>query len=1066
MKERSDSESVASFDSVLAEQSKSKSHFTRTLKALFTKSFLMKVRHPISIIEFIVALLIWVVILPCWLLARRDYTGELDPPINQTRTIPWRLFSFFAITKNSTCVVAPDCNNTRTLMLMINTTIHTAIEAYLRSLNMPENETQPEDFDWIPNGFNATNITEENISDFFNQWVYNITDGEYGTGGTNGELNLTDFVYNISNGIDTPIDSDIEDFFNRFPFPSNSILLETHDNNAYSKMIRRKILLKTFSDAQSDYYNNEFSQYLLKNTIKNYRFFETIADSSFPYNRILSSENDSATLFEDDNSFGGGENDDWIEDSTQGNRNITEYIANFRFDPIFVDTVEEIKDKIYEHTSNGIGIYWKNAEDNNTALRSPIIETYKQAFISSPDTDLYELLYRAIAIMNGFPQNALSLSATSWQRFATPPTEELFDMQILMAIISVLPIIISTMPDLQSLLEEKDSRVQTLSFLMGCSETAYFFVYFVMLFALSFFPYFFMCIFLCYVFCMKGTSFSLMLVVSILFILAHIAFLMFLTTFMKKASMGRMIVVVFLVLSVFFSYLHYFYTLDSSNDTEAVKHIFSIVPLSCYQMVLMTMYGPCRTSMKAFDWSMIKNDGKEVNFIYQIWYALLWLPIDFVIYFLLFLLFNLTNSRDFGSPLISWKELFNKNAWKRVFSSKTQNCSVYDDGEEAHELMKVENLSKTYYGHKEVKALTDVNFSIDKNEVIVVIGPNGAGKSTLINILAGAIEPTTGTLHLLGDPPTQRFKDIQNILGVCFQDNVILSRLSIKEHFDLFGAFKNIPYDELNDTMNFYADTLQLREMLKTRAGDLSGGQKRKLCISLSLLGSPPLVIMDEPTAGVDIQARQLIWKVIASLKHTTTIVTSHALEEAEAVSSRLFVVAGGKVPFAGTATEFRNQFKCGYVLRIDSSKIGSDECIELPKDEEKSELPKEQELNLQQVDLTSDISVSNEKENDVVEIQPSLCTTSDSTTKKKDSSNDEVALRVLEMAKRFTPEAKLSNDRGDTILLPVSKAIPKFINELEARKDELGVSSFSFSVEQLEDVLLKLIQSEEVNQQ
>lgn len=186
-------------------------------------------------------------------------------------------------------------------------------------------------------------------------------------------------------------------------------------------------------------------------------------------------------------------------------------------------------------------------------------------------------------------------------------------------------------------------------------------------------------------------------------------------------------------------------------------------------------------------------------------------------------------------------------------------------------------------------------------------------------------------------------------------------------------------------------DALQLLPMVDNRAGDLSGGQKRKMCIGLSLLGNPRIVIMDEPTAGVDVQSRQLIWKTIAGLRDTTVMVTSHALEEAEAVSSRLFVVAGGKIPFAGTSTQLRNDFNCGYILKVEGNVQG-----------------------------------------------------------------------VLELAQQFVPAARMQAGRSDTIEMPVCKQIAAFTREFEDRRDELGVISASFGVEQLEDVLLRLIENEE----
>jgi ABC-type multidrug transport system ATPase subunit len=142
--------------------------------------------------------------------------------------------------------------------------------------------------------------------------------------------------------------------------------------------------------------------------------------------------------------------------------------------------------------------------------------------------------------------------------------------------------------------------------------------------------------------------------------------------------------------------------------------------------------------------------------------------------------------------------------------------------------------------------------------------------------------------------------------------------LTIREHFDLFGGFRNLEDDEISESLSRFCDLLNLSDSVDHRVRDLSGGQKRKVCVALSLIGNPPIVVMDEPTAGVDFECRQLIWRTIASLHGTTTIVTSHALEEAEAVSSRLFVVSCGQVAFTGTATELRQQVQNGYVLRVD----------------------------------------------------------------------------------------------------------------------------------------------------
>ena len=761
-----------------------KSKVTTPVAALMKKNLLLKIRRPAAIIEFLVACVIWLVLLPIWKLARKDYPGSLNPNVSRVDLRFYRLGAFFAVTEHPTFVMVPDCVHTR----------------------------------------------------------------------------------------------------------------------------------------------------------------QFVSDIEFVLDHINISEN-----------------------------------ISFYFQPQFANTTDEMREIIYSEDSNGLGIYWQNCHEPD-AMKRPVIQVYKQAFGINPDNDIFELMYRWIALRAMKPY--VLLLNSSFQPFATPPTERLYNIHVAIAFFCVIPVIIATMPDIQTILEEKDSRVQTMTFLMGCSESAYWGVSFVYQFVLGVTPYIFMCASLCFGFAMKGTDFVLLLLLSVLFVIGHIWFQMLMTSFLKKASHGRMITAMQLVFTLFFAYLHYFLTIKEENESEAIKHILSLVPMSAYELIMMVMYQQCQQSLPAVGWS-----NMNTAYTYRVWWALSWLFIDCVIYFLLFCFFNLVNDRDFGSPLLRWKELCNPYAWNRVCRKRQPLPTTYTE----QKLLDVKDVAKTYKGEKDVVALRGVSFHVDIGEVIVIIGPNGAGKSTLMNILSGAIEPTQGTLRILGGQPSERFKDIQDYLGVCFQENVLVNLLSIREHFRLFGAFRQLSEADIEESMHFFCDTLQLTEMLDNRAGDLSGGQKRKLCIAISLLGNPPIVIMDEPTAGVDVQARQLIWKTIARLKDTTTIVTSHALEEAEAVSSRLFVIAGGKMPFAGTSTELRKQFKCGYILRVDGN-------IE----------------------------------------------------------------RVLELARTLVPNAHMASGRSDTIEMEVCKEVPEFIRQLEARKTELGVDSFSFSVEQLEDVLLKLIETEE----
>lgn len=393
---------------------------------------------------------------------------------------------------------------------------------------------------------------------------------------------------------------------------------------------------------------------------------------------------------------------------------------------------------------------------------------------------------------------------------------------------------------------------------------------------------------------LTGSDFWIILIVFWLFVLSEISFQFFFSTFMNKGTSERSLTVILIVIALIMGLLHQFLTLDNSSHNDGLMHFLCIIPISAFELFMMQGYITCATNVPPFKWSNLYDRV----FLGQPWVCMMWLGIDTILYFVLFVIFNAVRPRPFGNAPLKIGELFTREGWRKIFLKKKNSLKVANSSEV---ILNLEEVTKKY--DKKNKAIDEVSFDVKRGEVIVMIGPNGAGKSTLINLIAGAIRPTEGEIVLHGGLD-------QHNIGVCFQDNVIINELSVKEHFELFGAYRGVHPNILSSSTEYFASNMQLSHMMSNRAGDLSGGQKRKLCIGLSLLGNPAIVLMDEPTAGVDVQARQLIWKMISGLKYTTSIVTSHALEEAEAVSSRLFIVTG-------TSTEMREKYKCGYKMRV-----------------------------------------------------------------------------------------------------------------------------------------------------
>jgi len=302
--------------------------------------------------------------------------------------------------------------------------------------------------------------------------------------------------------------------------------------------------------------------------------------------------------------------------------------------------------------------------------------------------------------------------------------------------------------------------------------------------------------------------------------------------------------------------------------------------------------------------------------------VLFYLFVSLITYLGIFFMIVLLKNRDIGTAPIGWRNMFCLNAWKSIFVKNTSHgFNEYDS-----KFIEVKDISKTFHGQITTRALDSISFEIEKGESIILIGPNGSGKSTLLNTMTGTISSDGGILYVNGKRAEIGFSALQDMIGICFQDNVFFPSLTVKDHLFFFASIRGQGTEETYSQIDSLLSGLNLSESKHRAAGQLSGGQKRKLCIALAFIGSPQLVILDEPTAGVDPNARQTIWKAISQFKGCTSLISSHSLEEAETIASRLFVMKNGNMAFMGTSTELRRQYKCGYRISL----IGDNPNIDL----------------------------------------------------------------------------------------------------------------------------------------
>jgi len=191
----------------------------------------------------------------------------------------------------------------------------------------------------------------------------------------------------------------------------------------------------------------------------------------------------------------------------------------------------------------------------------------------------------------------------------------------------------------------------------------------------------------------------------------------------------------------------------------------------------------------------------------------------------------------------------------------------------------------------EVTALDDVSRDIRSGQIVGLLGPNGAGKSTLLSLVQGLRRPSSGTVELFGGSPQNARNRTR--LGSTPQATALPETLRVGEVIDFVGAhFENaVPVAEVLEEFG-------LVELARKQTGALSGGQKRRLSVALAFVGRPELVLLDEPTTGLDVDARRVLWEAIRRQQHAgaTIMITSHYLEEIEALAERVVVIDGGRV--------------------------------------------------------------------------------------------------------------------------------------------------------------------------
>ncbi|XP_076233119.1 cholesterol transporter ABCA5 [Calliopsis andreniformis] len=318
--------------------------------------------------------------------------------------------------------------------------------------------------------------------------------------------------------------------------------------------------------------------------------------------------------------------------------------------------------------------------------------------------------------------------------------------------------------------------------------------------------------------------------------------------------------------------------------------------------------------------------------------SLIMMTLDIILYACLAYYFDSVIPSEYGIKRSAWF-CFTPGFWcqrkaPRVPSSNGESNS-FIPGEETNrdiepvvremkgrEAIRIVDLYKSYQKCRkaEIKAVNGINLTIYEGQITAILGHNGAGKTSLFNILTGLTAPTAGTALIFGYDvrDSNDMQMIRSMTGVCPQHDILFDLLTPREHLEFFATVRGIPRSMIEHEVKKTLKDIDLTEKADTFAKYLSGGQKRKLSVGIAIIGDPKIIILDEPTAGVDPYSRRQMWSFLQSRRHGKVILlTTHFMDEADILADRKAVISKGKLRCCGSSLFLKNKFGIGYHLTL-----------------------------------------------------------------------------------------------------------------------------------------------------
>ena len=537
------------------------------------------------------------------------------------------------------------------------------------------------------------------------------------------------------------------------------------------------------------------------------------------------------------------------------------------------------------------------------------------------------------------------------------------------------------------MLEEKDQKLEKLLERQGIGTFKY---------ILSWFFNYLIVALLANIGCILGSTqilksfYELFFVDIILYNLAQFSLLFFIITISTNKKSGMI-----LVNLLCFGSLVIGYVLTQGNSNKFIQILFNCFPNT-------NMFWAVKMIIKLqilgkYRWDYLRLNYNQISYLETC--IMFFVEIIFFTFISIFLKYY----QNSGLPFLLFLKSIFKKVNREINLDKQSENTLQINHEELNEANKALKSQNLYLDIKNVTRKYDDliavnNFSgeLFKNEIFCLLGHNGAGKTTLIKMISGTEDPDHGDIFLNNISVITNKKYLYQNIGLCQQEDIFFDYLKVSEHLKYMMEIKGIKGDnaQVDDLIN----RIGLKEKKFAICKNLSGGEKRKLCISLALVGNSKLVVLDEPTSGMDVMAKRALWDFLKEYKNDKIIIlTTHSLDEAEYLGDRIGIMSNGNFICSGTSSYLKSKYPCGFNLNLlMDSKIFNDN--------------KKQKLY-----------------NELIKYEPNL-------------------------------EIKISSKGLFSLVIQSNnKNIKEIFNTLETNKEEYGIEDYTVSSTSLEDVFLKL---------